>query len=344
VDGLRLEVMNHLEGFAAKVIPQFQLKPEEYWQPSDYVPDMSQPDALDQVRDLQQAAQGLSDDLLVVLVGDMITEEALPSYAMWIQQIDGMDNTGTPKNAWGNWLRGWVSEENRHGDLLNRYLYLSGRVNMRGIEETIQNLITDSADIGTGTDAYKTFIYTSFQEIATRVSHNNVGKMATKMGDKVLGRICGKIAGDEQRHAMAYKTFFHKVLEVDPDNGLIAFYEMMRRKITMPAMYMREQGKAMGETFEKFSEVAERTGVYTPVDYTDIMEHLNNYWDISSLKGLSDKAEAAQQYLCSLPDRYRKIADRFADRATEKSADSENYAFSWLEMVEAEPKPLAGMA
>jgi acyl-[acyl-carrier-protein] desaturase len=24
----------------------------------------------------------------------------------------------------------WTSEENRHGDLLNKYLYLSGRVNM----------------------------------------------------------------------------------------------------------------------------------------------------------------------------------------------------------------------
>jgi acyl-[acyl-carrier-protein] desaturase len=335
--------MNHLESFASKVIPQFILKDEEYWQPADYVPDMSQPDALEQVRNLQEGAEGLSDDLLVVLIGDMITEEALPSYAMWIQQIDGMDNNGSAKNAWGAWLRSWVAEENRHGDLLNRYLYLTGRVNMRAIEETIHNLIKDSADIGTGTDAYKTFIYTSFQEIATRVSHNNAGKLATQMGDKVLGRICGKIAGDEQRHAMAYKTFFHKILEVDPNNGLIAFYEMMRRKITMPAMYMREQGKDKGETFTKFSEVAERLKVYTPVDYTDIMEHLNKYWDIASLKGLNDKAEAAQHYLCSLPERYRKIADRFADKMSQAPAKTEKHSFSWLEMVEAEPKPLAGM-
>jgi hypothetical protein len=27
--------------------------------------------------------------------------------------------------------RQWTGEENRHGDLLNKYLYLSGRVNMR---------------------------------------------------------------------------------------------------------------------------------------------------------------------------------------------------------------------
>jgi acyl-[acyl-carrier-protein] desaturase len=56
-------------------------------------------------------------------------------------------------------------------------------------------------------------------------------------------------------------------------------------------------------------------------------------WDIEHLKGLSDKAEAAQQYLCSLPERYRKVAERFAGRLSE-----ERYTFSWLEMVKAEPK------
>jgi hypothetical protein len=37
----------------------------------------------------------------------------------------------------------WTGEENRHGDLLNKYLYLSGRVNMREIEMTTQHLIKD---------------------------------------------------------------------------------------------------------------------------------------------------------------------------------------------------------
>ena len=29
------------------------------------------------------------------------------------------------------WTRQWTSEENRHGDLMNKYCYLTGRVNMR---------------------------------------------------------------------------------------------------------------------------------------------------------------------------------------------------------------------
>jgi acyl-[acyl-carrier-protein] desaturase len=35
----------------------------------------------------------------------------------------------------------WTAEENRHGDLLHKYLYLCGRVDMRQIEKTIQYLI-----------------------------------------------------------------------------------------------------------------------------------------------------------------------------------------------------------
>jgi acyl-[acyl-carrier-protein] desaturase len=34
--------------------------------------------------------------------------------------------------------RQWTGEENRHGDLLNKYLYLSG-VNMREVEMTTQH-------------------------------------------------------------------------------------------------------------------------------------------------------------------------------------------------------------
>jgi acyl-[acyl-carrier-protein] desaturase len=40
----------------------------------------------------------------------------------------------------------WLDNDrrkNRHGDLLNKYLYLSGRVNMREVEMTTQHLISD---------------------------------------------------------------------------------------------------------------------------------------------------------------------------------------------------------
>ncbi len=41
------------------------------------------------------------------------------------------DETGAAPTPWGRWTRQWTAEENRHGDLMNKYCYLSGRVNMR---------------------------------------------------------------------------------------------------------------------------------------------------------------------------------------------------------------------
>tara|TARA_B110001452_G_scaffold151202_1_gene125782 strand:- start:245 stop:505 length:261 start_codon:yes stop_codon:yes gene_type:complete len=66
-------------------------------------------------------------------------------------------------------------------------------------------------------DPYRGFIYTSFQERATKISHGNVGKLAAGAGDPVLARICARIAGDEARHEKAYQLFVQRVLEIDPD-------------------------------------------------------------------------------------------------------------------------------
>jgi acyl-[acyl-carrier-protein] desaturase len=49
---------------------------------------------------------------------------------------------------------------------------------------TTQHLISDGFDIGTGRDPYKNFVYTSFQELATYVSHNRVSQLAKSYGDK----------------------------------------------------------------------------------------------------------------------------------------------------------------
>ncbi len=52
---------------------------------------------------------------------------------------------------------------------MNKYCYLSGRVNMKAVERTIQNLIGSGMDPKTENNPYLGFIYTSFQERATKV-------------------------------------------------------------------------------------------------------------------------------------------------------------------------------
>lgn len=329
----RLEVMNHVERFVSEKLSVFLRDPEVNWQPSDYTPDLSSEEGFEALRELREEAERLPEEALVILVGDMITEEALPSYSSWISTLEGVGVMGEPQTAWGAWNRAWCGEENRHGDLLNRWLYLSGRVNMREVEISIQHLIRDGGDTGNDNDPYRTFVYTSFQEIATRISHLNVGKIARSVGAEKLYQLSAKIAGDEQRHARAYKYFIAKIMEVDTNEALLAFHDMMKKKITMPAMYMRERGGQIGDTFKKFEAVATRSGVYTGWDYVTILEDLLKDWDIAHLSGLSPAAAKAQDYLCGLPARYRKLLSRMQDQNARKSdpeLSGEALDFTWI--------------
>ena len=129
MNGSRLEVMKHLESFVAEKLPKF-LKPiETNWQPSDFLPDSRDISFYEEVKNLQERAKELAYDFWAVLIGDTITEEALPTYESWLVGMEGVNQE--ERTGWTQWIRGWTAEENRHGDLLNKYLYLSGRVDMR---------------------------------------------------------------------------------------------------------------------------------------------------------------------------------------------------------------------
>jgi acyl-[acyl-carrier-protein] desaturase len=317
----RKEVMSHIEKFMLEKMTEY-LKPiDTIWQPSDFLPDSSKDTFHNDIKEMQESAQGLSYDLVAVLIGDTITEEALPTYESWLTMVDGVSRN--EEGGWMKWTRQWTAEENRHGDLLNKYLYLSGRVNMRMMEVSTQYLIADGFDIGTGHDPYRNFIYTSFQELATNVSHRRVASLAKKDGDNLLSKMCGVIASDEMRHAKAYKYFIEKIFEVDPNEAMLAFEDMMRKKIVMPAHFLREVGLKIGQTFGHFTDAAQRLGVYTAVDYVDILKELIEDWHIGSMGDLNESGEKARDYIMALPNRLLRVAERMQNPSLE-------YKFSWI--------------
>lgn len=322
IKNVRLEVMQFLEKKIDSFVEDYLIPVETIWQPTDLLPDSQNENFYEEVRELREIAKDLPYDFWVVLVGDTITEEALPTYESWLMEVEGVDNDG--RNGWSQWVRQWTSEENRHGDVLNKYLYLSGRVNMREIEMTTQHLIADGFDIGTGTDPYKNFVYTSFQELATYVSHNRVAQMAKKYGDNKLAKMCRLIAGDEMRHHHAYSEFVNQIFKVDPSEMMLAFQYMMKHKITMPAGFLRESGQKISSAFEQFSDSAQRIGVYTSADYIDIMQKLMDKWEIDKMVGLTDEAEKARDFLMKLPARMTRVSERLI-------IPEESHVFKWVQ-------------
>jgi acyl-[acyl-carrier-protein] desaturase len=324
LQNIRKEVMKTLEKNIDTFVHDYLIPAEKIWQPTDFLPNSQKDTFIDEIKEIQELSKDLSDDFWIVLVGDTITEEALPTYESWLLDIDGISQQ--PDNGWAKWIRSWTAEENRHGDTLNKYLYLSGRVNMREVEITTQHLISDGFDIGTASDPYKNFIYTSFQELATYISHNNVAKIARKKGHKALAKMSKIIAGDEMRHHVAYTEFVRQIFAIDPSEMMLAFQHMMKHKIVMPALHLRESFSKKGSLFSDFSTVAQRAGVYTGFDYIDILKKLNAAWEIDKMTGLTAEAEKARDYLLKLPDRMYRITERIIIPETK-------FQFKWLNPI-----------
>ncbi|GMV79523.1 MAG: acyl-ACP desaturase [Planctomycetota bacterium] len=298
---------------------------EESWQPTDFLPDLTKESWRDDLQKLREGAAALPDALLVILVGTMVTEEALPSYQTSFNRLPGVnDPTGASAEPWAQWSRGWTAEENRHGDLLNRYLYTTGRVDMRAVEVTIQHLIRNGFDPLHDNDPYNGLVYTSLQERATKVSHQKVGQLAKKAGEGVLGQICATIAGDEARHEEGYKRFMARIFEADPSGAVVAFRTMLERNIVMPANLMYDgQNPTL---FSAFSLTAQKNGVYTFEDYLQIIDHFIEYWKVKDLKGLTGEAAEAQDKVCEIPRQLGRRIKFMSARANAKSVTP----FRWI--------------
>ncbi|XP_057962313.1 stearoyl-[acyl-carrier-protein] 9-desaturase, chloroplastic-like [Malania oleifera] len=276
-------------------------------------------------KEIKERTREIPNEYFVVLVGDMITEEALPTYQMMLNTLDGVrDETGASLTSWAIWTRAWTAEENMHGDLLNKYLYLSGRVDMKQIEKKIQYLIGSGMDPRTENSPYLGFIYTSFQERATFISHGNTAKLAKEHGDLKLAQICGTIASNEKRHETVYTKIVEKLFKIDPDGTVLDFDDMMRKKISMPAHLMYDGHD--DNLFEHFSAVAQRLGVYTATDYAYILEFFVGRWNMEKLIGILGEGQKAQDFLCGLAPRIRRLEERAQRRAKQVTT----VPFSWI--------------
>ncbi|KAB1218154.1 Acyl-[acyl-carrier-protein] desaturase, chloroplastic [Morella rubra] len=117
----KVEIFKSMEDWARNNVITYLKPVEKSWQPQEFMPDPTSDGFFEQVKELRERSKEVPDDYFVVLVGDMITEEALPTYQARINGLEIFrDQTGVDDTPWSIWGRGWSAEENRHGDLLNR--------------------------------------------------------------------------------------------------------------------------------------------------------------------------------------------------------------------------------
>ncbi|MDA1195006.1 MAG: acyl-ACP desaturase [Planctomycetota bacterium] len=302
----RLQVMIDLLPAVEALLPHLKTV-EESWQPSDLLPDFSGEAWREDLDALRAESVDLTDEMLVVLVGNVVTEEALPSYQTALNRFGGMtDRTGTESHGWAQWSRGWTAEEKRHGDVTRAYLYLTGRVDMRSVEQTIQYLIRNGFDTRAEGDPFRGLAYVSVQEHATKTSWRQLGNVVRKTGATQLHKMCGLIAADEARHERVYRAMMKGVLDRDPGGALEALRDSLGR-IVMPASRMSDGTRE--RIFQRFSDVGSRIGVYTLRDYADNVEGFIQELELEKIENLDGASEKRRDEICAMPARYRRQAE-----------------------------------
>ena len=102
----------------------------------------------------------------------------------------------------------------------------------------------------------------------------------------LLLQICAVIASDESRHEIAYTKIVDELYKRDPNGAMLAFADMMKKQIVMPAHLMNDLEHSPKNDnrnlFQDYSDVAQRLGVYTVNDYLSIMEHLISRYELSA--------------------------------------------------------------
>jgi acyl-[acyl-carrier-protein] desaturase len=329
------------------------LKGEKYlqsrtrlWHPSKFLPDMGTDEGRDKLIILQNGAKRLSKPALISVAGNTITEDAVSTYQTWNNRPEGtQDATGVDQHPLAIWSRKWTAEEYRHHLVLNRYLMLSGAVDMKALDISSESLIANGFDPKTGDDPYKFFMYTAIQERATWIAHKNTGKLAKDEEVLDLAEICDAVSIDEKRHERFYTDVASLIFKEDPVDAVIALNELDKAGILMPAAYMTDGEDVGPETnytklYDQFAKVAQLAGVYTAKDYYEVMKYfVLKTWKIDTIefpKGETpeeiERIDQAKEAQLKLVNKYTKVDPDRRNEIIIKAIKKENlvYDFSWV--------------
>ncbi|HZH65705.1 MAG TPA: acyl-ACP desaturase, partial [Flavisolibacter sp.] len=89
-----MEVIGGMESLAAHAVDTVLVDPQTCWQPSDFLPEMGDSGWFEQVEALRDRTSGLPGEVITSLVGNMITEEALPTYQTYFNLVKGVNEEG----------------------------------------------------------------------------------------------------------------------------------------------------------------------------------------------------------------------------------------------------------
>jgi acyl-[acyl-carrier-protein] desaturase len=237
---------------------------------------------------------------------NLLTEDNLPYYFRDIERMFGRDG------VWGEWNRRWTAEEGRHSIVLRDYITLARLFDPVELERGRMAQVS-LGEVPEPPSAADGIVYVALQELATRISHRNTGKL---LEDPVGYAVMARVGADENLHYLFYRDLVSAALEMDPSSIVLAI-ERQVREFEMP-----------GTGIPDFTEHAKRiakAGIYDFSSHYDqiLVPVVLRHWGLEELEGLSPEAEEARVACVDRIGKIGKAAARQASRRAEREGAAE---------------------
>jgi acyl-[acyl-carrier-protein] desaturase len=288
-----LELVAAVEPTVERLMAEHRAR-RESWYAHEYVPWEQGRSFVEEPWDDSQAS--LSPEVRTSLVLNLLTEDNLPYYHAEIA-------SHMPEgSAMERWTHLWTAEEAQHSIALRSYLLTSRNCDPRSLEDDRTTTMETGHHTGRN-DLPALFVYTSAQELATRVSHRNAGVLAD---DETAYKIMARIAADENHHFLFYRGVAGALLEQEPSTMVEAIYRVFTN-FSMP-------GTSIPGFVRRAVEMA-RAGVYNlRVHHDRVLVPLIRDWGVEHLEGLNARARELQQKIMELPAQVMRKAEVFERR------------------------------
>ena len=274
------------------------------WHPHDYVPwERGRNFAAMGGQDWSAEQSQLSEVAKAAMITNLLTEDNLPSYHRQAAEHFSLDG------AWGTWVGRWTAEEGRHSIAIRDYLVVTRGVDPVALERARMVHTTNGFQPSAAeeerhkTDFLLSIAYVSFQELATRVSHRNTGKVAN---DPVADRLLARIAADENLHMIFYRDMCAAALDIVPDQALEAIADVVEN--------FRMPGQGMPD-FRRNGVLMAKHGIYNPRQHLEeVVTPILRKWLIFERNDFSPVGEQRREQLAAYLTKFEGQVLKFEEQ------------------------------
>ena len=246
----------------------------------------------------------LPADIRAALLVNLLTEDNLPYYYRTISGHFGRDE------AWGEWSKRWTAEEARHAIVIRDYLLVTQAIDPWLLEDN-RMIQMSRAEVPEPISPIDTLAYVAAQELATRISHRNTGKL---LGDAAGASVMSRVAMDENLHHLFYRDLVTQAIELDPSETVGAIARQIM-EFAMPGTGI--------ENFQEYTKLIADADIYnTTIHWESIVKPLVfTHWKVDQLPSMDAEGEASREKLLSYCGKLERISNKLKER---KAAPSEN--------------------